>query len=336
MRNIGSMSSKWIAAILTSTAFVASSLAADPVVDTTVTPAPAVVTYSRLADSPPFVTYAAYQISITNNSTNALNNVRFEGVTSVVGSTTVTPFSAPFVSAIGITCTTPVAPTAISCSIGQLRGGGGSTSFIVIFQAPIGGAQIDLAWTNYYAEGSNDSGAHVDTNTGTAVTTLGTPVDTEVKTYVLPGGTFFTGLTGVATAADAWTTTVTVPAFAKAEVVESTLASTCSSDLLDCRTSALNIPGTFANLVITLRRDVSTIRKGAKIDNSQLYYAADGVNFDANPVPLCADVGGAPSLAFPRCVQSRTEFTKKTAPTPDWEGDWQWVVWAFSNGVMKN
>jgi hypothetical protein len=308
--------------------------AGDPNVTTSVTALPAIVTYSRPADSPPFVTYAAYEVTVTNLSQNTLNNVRLDGVTTVAGSTS----TAPFDSAVGLSCaTTNATQTAISCAIGQLRGGGGTTSFVVIFRSPPDGTRIDFAWQNFYSEGSNDNGAHVDTNTGTTSTVLGTPTATEVKTYVPPGGgSFYTGFTGVATAADPWTTNVTVPAAAKAEVVETQQPSICSPDLLTCEVSMVTIPGTFEHLIIWLRRDASTIRKGAKIANSAVYYSADGITFDPNPIPKCADVGGGPSTEHPRCIQSQTEFTKKTAPTPEYEGDWQWVILAIINGGYRN
>ena len=247
-----------------------SAIAADPNVVSTVTAVPSTVTYSRPDESPPLVTYVAYEISIINKSKNTLNNVRVVGSTDVVGSTQ----AAPFVVSIGLGCApTNVSATAIECSVGQLRGGGGSSSFVVIFQAPTEGASVDFAWTHFYSEGSNDSGAHTDTNAGTTSTTLGTPIATELKTYVPPtGGTFFTGSTGVATSGDPWTTTVNVPSFAKAEVKETSSLITCAPNLLTCETSTLTIPGIFPKLIITLRRDVSTIAKSAKISSARIYY----------------------------------------------------------------
>src|SRR5512134_2470624 len=151
-----------------------SAIAADPMVVISVTAVPSIVTYSRPDESPPLVTYAAYEVGVVNNSTNTLNNVRLVGATSVAGAASQ---SAPFVASVGLDCTTTdLAATTIECSIGQLRGGGGSSSFVVVFQAPTEGASVDFAWTVYYAEGSNDNGAHNDTNSGTTSTALGTPI----------------------------------------------------------------------------------------------------------------------------------------------------------------
>jgi hypothetical protein len=228
--------------------------------------------------------------------------------------------------------------TAIECSIGQLRGGGGSSSFVVIFQAPTEGASVDFAWTNYYSEGSNDNGAHTDTNSGTTSTTLGTPIATELKTYVPPtGGTFFTGSTGVATLSDTWTTTVNVPSSAKAEVIESTLPSTCAPNLLTCEVSTLTIPGIFPKLIIKLRRDASTIAKSAKISSARIHYSNPTtpdprITYPYELLP-CTDTtwGPLPQVGIP-CLNKRTEYTKRTAPTPDWEGDWEFEIWALDNG----
>ncbi|WP_410959735.1 hypothetical protein, partial [Salmonella sp. SAL4356] len=48
-------------------------MASDPNVSSVVNAVPTIVTYSRPLDSPPFVTYAAYEVTIVNNSTNTLN-----------------------------------------------------------------------------------------------------------------------------------------------------------------------------------------------------------------------------------------------------------------------
>jgi len=315
-------------------------VAADPNVASTVTAVPATVTYSRPNESPPLITFVAYEISIVNNSKNVLNKVRMVGSTSVAGAETQT---ASFVASIGLTCVaTNVSATAIECLIGQLRGGGGSSSFIAIFQAPTEGAAVNFAWTHFYSEGANDSGAHTDTNTGTTSTVLGTPIATELKTYVPPaGGTFFTGSTGVATSSDPWTTTVNVPSFAKAEVKETSSLLTCAPNLLTCESSELKIPGIFPKLVVTLRRDVSTIAKGAKINSARITYT-DPTTPDPRivyPYELlpCTDTtwGPLPQVGIP-CLNKRTEYTKRTAPTPDWIGDWGFEIWAIDNGRYLN
>ncbi len=306
-------------------------LAADNYV-THVTPQPGTVTLSSVTQP----TFAAYEITITNNKPNTISGVRLIGTANVVGGVE----KATFKSSTGIACQTTTDLNSVSCPLDQVAGGGTSVTFSVTFNAPSDGTQINFVWSSVFDE---SGGGASDGAAGTTMTVLSPPDPSKVTSRVPQGGTsftFFTGTTGVATPADPWTTTVVVPPVMNAttaEVVELEPQSACSSDLRDCRVSKLDIPGTFASLVITLRRDVSTIRKGAKIVNSLLYYSAGGVIFDSNPIPLCSDIPGAPSsTTVPRCIQSRAAYTKRTAPTPAYEGDWEWVILAITNGGYRN
>jgi hypothetical protein len=307
----------------------APSYAADPNVASLVTPVPAIVTYSRVSPTV-LTTYAAYEISITNNSTNVLNNVRVEGFTDVVGSTQ----DATFVASVGLTCsTTNPALTAISCSIGKLLSGG-SASFVVVFKTPTAGSSIEFAWTNYFSEGANDNGAHNDTNSGTASTTLGTPTATEVKSFALPGDSFFTGQTGIASPADAFTTKVTVPAYAKAEVVESTFTTGCTN-FLTCWQTDLTIPGTFSPyLTVVVSQDKANIKPGTKIGSVVLEYKY----FDVNNVLQTYIVGACASPTTPLtnglpCIASSVHYKKGTPGwTADLDGDFVWTLISLKNG----
>lgn len=318
--------------------------AADPNVVVTVTAVPTIVSLSRPTATPPLNTFAAYEVSITNNSTNTKNRVRFTGATNVVGANQTAPFFPP---SIGLACvTTNTAQTAIECTVGQLRGGGDSIAFVVIFKTPTAGTQINFPWTAFYGEGSGDSqgASHLDFTSGAAQTALGTPTATEVRTYVPPaGGTFFTGNSGVAgPAGDPFTVTVTVPTFAKAEVVESTDTSPCPF-AYTCfgRNTQFTIPGQFDHLTYILRLDALEIKRlkpGTQIGSTRLFYRADATA--ANPFPqdveiyLCSITGG-PTHGNP-CIESRVEYTKKTAPTPDYIGDFQWVIQAVDNGRIRS
>jgi len=310
-------------------------LASDPLVGVTVVAVSGTETVSN--SRPPLITYMAFKVDVVNNSTNTLNNVRLVGSTSVA--------AASFVPSSGLACVTTTGANVIECSIGQLRGSGaGTSSFVVVFQAPPTGTSVDFNWTLYYGEGSNDSGgaAHVDTTTGVAPVALGTPSTTKLKTYVPPGGgTFYTGL-GVAIPGDKWTTTVNVPSATTADVEETTDDTDCAraADLTTCEASTLTIPGTFdPKLIITLRRDASTIAKGAKIGSAEIHYSNPAtpdprITYPYTVLP-CTDTtwGPLPQPGIP-CENrpARTEFTKKTAPTPDWVGDWQFEIWAKTNG----
>ncbi|MGA0612025.1 hypothetical protein [Caldimonas sp. KR1-144] len=321
-------------------------LAASPTVDISVVPVPATVSYSRPSATPPLVTRAAYEVRIVNQSTNTINDVRFLATSQVIGATA----SAPFAEAIGASCqATDAAKLSVSCSLGQLRGGGGAdatTSFVLVFNAPPAGSSISLAWTAAYGEGLGDStgASHVDTQTGSAATLLGTPTATDVRSYIpTAGAKIFTGLNGIATPGDPWTTTVVVPAFAKAEVVEDLDANSCAPDLLICVRSTLTIPGSFNYLLVTLRRDVSTLKPGAKIANAVLRYQPGSViNGEFVPSGTPVDIvacdllpGRVPNATTRRCVDYRLEYTKKNSPSADYLGDWEFGLKALENGRVS-
>ncbi len=312
-------------------------LAADPKVVVTVTPAPPIVTLATVDPLTSVVvqqTYAAYEVFVQNNSTNTLNKVHLDGSTSVTGGSG--GETAPFDSSIGASCTTTTTDgTSISCPLGQLNGkGAGTSSFVVIFKAPAAGATIVFSWTLYYSEGSGDSSGaqHLDNTTGTSFTTLGTPVDTEVRTYVpASGATFYTG-TGIALSTDSWATTVTVPRDANAHVLE-TAGSTeaCPDPTYTCLgdISTLTIPGTFSKITVILRLDASRIRPpGAKISNAKVFYKADGETTYAE-VLNCTTPG---TVGPDPCISSRIEYTKKNTTNPDLYGDWEFVIIATHNG----
>lgn len=340
-----------LAALAASALLCGPAMAGNPLVAVTVTAIPTTVTFSRPALTRPLTTYAAYEISVANNSTNTLNNVRFTGATSVQLGSPVAR-SAPFRESIGAACSaTDATLTSITCAIGQLRGGGGSIKFIAIFDSPAivdvlkpcpaaSCDQINFATRTFYSEGGNDSGgaAHTDTTDLSVSTELGTPTTTVVRSFVPSGGgQFFTGIDGVPRAgspgspADLWTTTVSVPSLADkgAEVMESVNLEACSSDVTACFFSDVTIPGTFAGLVITLRRDASTIAKGAKIANAAIFYRHLSTGTFA-AVQACSITGG-PQPGVP-CIAARTEYTKRNAPTPELIGDWEFVIHAVDNG----
>jgi len=333
-------------------------------ITTVVTPISSNVTYSRNAvdKTPALVTYVGYVVQISNVSGNTINNIRFTATTSV----TDLQESAIFSSAEGVSCTASAGGTSIDCSVGQLKAGSSYPPFAVFFVAPkkdtltatpdgVAGQCdttdcVKFSGITYYAEGTG--GVPQSTPDNSTVTwaadpvTLGTTNVVNVKSAVPKGGgTLFTGAGAVATATDTWATEVVVPPttiYTTAEILEETTPITCAPDLLTCSTSTLAIPGSFANLVIFLRRDVSTIAKNAKISSARVYYSdpqtpAVGVTYPYEVLP-CTNTttyGSLPKPGIP-CIKSRTEFTKRTAPTPEWEGDWQFEIWALDNGRYVN
>lgn len=316
--------------------------AASPDVVISVVPVPAVVTYSRPTATPPLVTRAAYEVTITNRSNNTLNEVRFEAATTVQGAAQ----AAPFIEAIGFACAASSA-TATRCSIGTLRGKGDRRSFVLLFAAPTAGSAVVLNWVANYSEGRKDSpgASHGDTQTGAATTPLGTPIVTEVRSYIpTTGGSVYTGQTGVATFADPFTTTVQVPSWAKAEVLEAQSAQSCSAAYTLCATSTLTIPGSFAYLTIILRRDASTIVSGANIANAVLRYEPGSNDASGNFVPSGPPVDiiscdllpdRLPNAANKRCLDYRRRYDLTNSPTIDWKFDWEFGLRALENGRIS-
>lgn len=318
---------------------------------TVVTPLQTNVTYSTAAvgSTPALATYLGYRVTVANDpsNTNTINNIRFTGATAATDGAEV----AAFASAEGIACSTSAGGTAIDCAIGTLRAGQ-SISFAVFFTSPLkvtngvadadGQDAVAFSGITYYAEGTGGINSVPQNSTvafAAAPVQLGTNSPTLVRSAVQKsGGQLFTG-GAVATAADPWTTTVSVPAtatYTTAELAESISPIPLAPNLLNQSSTVLTIPGSFAKLVITLRRDASTIVKGAKIGSAVLYYAklATDVPF---AVPACTDTsyGTLPQPGIP-CVAQRAEYTKKTSPTPEWEGDWEFVVYALDNGRYTN
>jgi hypothetical protein len=333
-------------------AFASSAFAGAGVLNTVVEPLSPNVTYSIPgATSPPaLVTYVGYSVSISNAGGNTINHIRFTGTTAVTDGAEVAEFD----SAEGATCeTTNAAKTAISCTIGQLSGGSAFPTFAVFFKAPAkvtngvadaaGSDVVSYSGLVYYGEGTGGPNSVPDNsirNWSATAVTLGTANAVLVKSGVpKSGGTFYTGSGGAATAADPLTTIVKVPGrstYTTAEVFESSIAQSCSPNPAYCLSTELTIPRQgldFAFLEITLRRDASTIVKGAKIANAELFYAPDGSPPGVLGVPILAcNADGTIPSGQRRCIFSRQEFTKKTAPTPAFEGDWEFVVRAFENG----
>lgn len=351
--------------------------AAAGITATNVFPLSTTVTYSRPADPPrvsALTTYVAYSVTVSNVSGNTINNVVLEGTAVVAEPSEVLTFS----SADGASCTAtgPGNPVTISCNIGQLRANTSAAPITVFFIAPFQGTTSLDDYVGFYgrvttAEGANKGNSPNDSvdfwplpaNTqppqlcaGPSLenpalqqpcvgVALGTPQLASVKSAVpKSGGTVFTGDGAVATAADPWTTTVAIPAASistTADVLESISPIAYAPNLLNRSESVLTIPGTFAQLVITLRRDVSTLAKGAKINSAEIRYSEprDGgglrITYPYTLLP-CTDTtyGVLPQEGIP-CLFKRTAYTKRSAPTPDWEGDWEFIIYALDNGKYE-
>lgn len=230
---------------------------------------------------------------------------------------------------------------------------------------------INLSATVNYGEGTNDStgASHPDQVVATSQAALGTVVYDNIKTVVpkkIGTQTVLAMVTGsgVATPSDPWTTTVSLPLLDSYGTLTAQTASidefprndgsepvtgSCSPYANGCRVTQLYIPGYSATtsaqgyIQITLRRDASTIVNPtgggkAKITDLYLCYFKDGTtgtqNCDAsspNRVPMCSDVGGAPSPGQP-CIWSRKIYKNNEGPTRDYDGDAEYIIRARDNG----
>ena len=342
-------------------------MAQQRLVDTVVTALSDRITYSREATtSPPrpaLITYVPYLVEITNKGTNTLNNVRFEGASSVAD----LQESAPFSSSQGAVCVERSAPTQISCTVGQLRAGR-TASFVVFFKSPIQDFsniepegfvdKVSFSGTTWFAEGTTDSSTSPENSSSTsniASIPLGTTSAVRIKTAVQKGGgAFFTGTSGAPDPVDTFATRLSIPAlptgnYAIAEITEKKPTDGDPDYKCPDSVSCLDIvnvsvrnkdeggtPLTFSAspgtdplsqyLVITLRRDKSQFT--GNIGRVVVYY--DGVSImpcanNADPIP----VGQA------RCVYDR-RVLKKNDPevraNPDLEGDAQITILAKENG----
>jgi len=324
-------------------------LAANADVQVTVSPIPTAVSVKRDG----LTTYAAYQVTVQSSTTNVINQAVFAASANVVGGTS--GDAAPYVQTVPAASCLPGATTSsVQCAIGQLRGVsdpvGSKASFVVIFKAPGSGSELDLNWTFTYSNGNspNSTPSTILSFSGTTATQLVTSLTADQRVgftsyFPTTGGAFFTAFSqanvvgGVATASANWTTTVLIPNQVTPNtvtVVQSDSLQSCSADVTVCKQSDITIPNqTFNGLTFILRRDASTIKPGAKIANAVIYYQ-HLPTLAPVPVHACAITGG-PQPGAP-CMASSTAYTKKNAPTPDFIGDWEFVISAVDNGRFTN
>jgi hypothetical protein len=299
-------------------------------------------------------TYATYTVTVTKKDApdGQHGQLRFQGSTSVADLPAGSTESATLVSFSGAHCSS-VGSSTIDCDIdGTLNATGQTVSFSVTFKTPSAGTSITLGGQTLATESSFGNTYFEVTDSASATTVLTVPDPNKVSTYVpttTTKTTFYTGIHGgTATQDDTWTTTVVVPPASQAttaSVAETVSAVTCAANLLTCSTSALAIPGTFANLTIILRRDATTIARHAKISSAKIFYdnpahADPRVAYPLQVLP-CNDTtyGPLPQSGIP-CIASRKDYPDRSSrkqPVPaGFEGDWEFVIFAIDNGRFTN
>jgi hypothetical protein len=284
-----------------------SAFAGSGTIVTNVTSLSDLVTWSRDAyksknlNLDPLVSYVGYNVEVSNPSGNTINNIVFQGTTTVSGSNE----AAEFDSAYGATCNLIANPAGysanartISCTIGQLTAGNPYPKFGVFFKAPKTGTSVYFSGVTYYAEGTGGVPSsqpansvvcwpgNVATITGDCSTTaplvvaLGTPNPTSVISGVPhSGATLYTGDQNTDSTVYTLNTKVKVP-----QVSTYVLATIALTDAtLDCRiftkcwNSAITIPGTFSPyLTIVLRQDASSIiNNSSSINDATIKYRTE-------------------------------------------------------------
>jgi hypothetical protein len=317
-------------------------------------------------------TYAAYEVSITNTSGNTTNAIQFGGSTNVTGDLTASAGDAGAVATFIETLQNDACTgggTSFQCNFAQMQNGA-NQSFVVIFAVPAladastwaTGAAINLTWTLDYASG-NSSGTPTSlicngqpaapppciatVSTG-LTTTLDGQILSDLTSYIPSfGGIFFTGdgLSARPTSLPATSVTkLTIPAgleLTTAQVKQLVTVGGFTSATTTTNRTYITVPSgsLFSDFAtIELRRDASTIAKGAKIANAAVLYSHDAeVTNQIDPtdtLPACP-TGGVPTASAPVCVFDRIEFTKKNAPTADDVGDWLFIIHALENGGFK-
>jgi hypothetical protein len=340
------------------------------------------VTAERQAESTSYtgrgsLNFVSYKLTVANVGGNVVNNIVVRATSRVLPATAsdtdagawpASTVLAPYNSSSSAVCTVTTAVNQVSCAVGQLRPlgqGGTPVTYLVWFASPTRtgdpgfAEEINLQWSASYSDSSN--GERIDSDAGianapTSIDAFGLLTNEFKSAVPLGGATLSTGSLngdGLPTPQDPWTTTVVVPGavadFKQARGTERSDGIIESSDLIDRRITELVIPDTnYApnKIVITLRRDFSTIRKGSRISNSVIYYTKtiDGdpsLATDRAVVVLCTSVPengpyiDATGVARP-CIRSRAAAPAKKVVNGRSEGYWQWVIEAFENGRYIN
>ena len=308
-------------------------------------------------------TYVSYNVALTHYSNpELLTNVGFTATTSVLSASNqvVTGQAARFQS-FPTGCSANADLTVLTCALPNITDANATYTFSVTVKAPSAGDHVSLMSNASYSE---DNGPVQNAPSTTVLTALTAPDPLVVSTFVQPtGGTVYTGTNNgfpAPTPSNTWAALVNVPPIpggTTASIVNLIADPGCprAANLLDCSTSKITIPGTFSNLVITLRRDASTITKKANITTAIVYYDQPAhpdprINYlgFAFHVPACTDTtyGSLPQSGIP-CLSARNAVyapvKDKDKKAKDKDDDkfknllyWEFVIQAIDNGRFTN
>lgn len=339
------------------------------------------VTAERQAESTSYTgsgsfNFVSFKLTVANVGGNVVNNISVRATSRVLpasasdtdpSSWPASTLLAPYNSASSPACTPGSAANVVDCTVGQLRSAseaGSSKTFVVWFASPTRTSdpgypeEVNLQWDAFYSDQSG--GQRIDSDAGiadfpTSIDAYGLLTNEFKSAVPLAGATLSTGSEngdGLPSPLDPWTTTVVVPGavadYKQARGTERSDGILESSDLVDRRITELEIPDTNYSpnkIVITLRRDFSTIRKGSKITNSVVYYTRTIVGDPSQPadravVLFCESVpANGPYFdgnIWRPCIRDRSAVPNKKVVTGKSQGYWQWVIEAYENGRYIN
>ncbi|MEP6738764.1 MAG: hypothetical protein ABJA61_00210 [Caldimonas sp.] len=300
--------------------------------------------------------YVSYRVTLTHHGNpEPLTNVGFRATTSVLDSSNdvVSGQAATFLS-FPAACSVNEHLTVLTCAFPDIADANAGYAFSVTVKAPGAGDHVSFASSASYSE---NHGPVQTAPSSTAVTALTAPGPLLVSTFVRPsGGKVYTGFhNGLPepTPSGTWAALVEVPPIpggTTASITNVVADPGCprAANLLDCSTSKMTIPGTFTpDLVITLRRDASTITKKADIASSIVYYDRPAhpdprINYlgFAFQVPACSSTtyGPLPQSGIP-CIRSRSAVSKQVGGHGQDQGRllyWEFVILAVDNGRFTN
>jgi hypothetical protein len=301
------------------------------------------ISYSEPAQNkkPALDSVVTYLVTITSESGNTINKVRYVPTFSAAKSTS-DPLPAVFIEDPGSPCKFDSAaiPPSVVCQVGQLQAQSPTTTFAIFFKSPLNpgeGAELygsfKLGGTAYFAEGTTDD---PDAPNSSAVmtpafVTLGTNSTTVVKSGVKKGGgSVFTGTGGVPTEFDKNASLLSVPAlpsgydygFSKLDEDESPASCPTSAGCLaqfgvtvtDKENGAkLRFEPVITNgtdpltqyIVVKLRRD-DTLFTGS-IAKASIYYLVDGGTTWVKVEPCQQATDPIPS-GWDRCIYDSRVF----------------------------
>ncbi len=323
---------------------------ADPSVSAELNVINAEVTYSRPAakQEEALITYAAYRLTVWNNSTNVLNRIYLNATAANVNGTDPVLFDDPplaDIAASAYTCSGFNAST-LNCTTSLSIPPGGSTSFVVVARAPADGQKIRIVWSAGGHEGNGQGNGCCAVTGPAAETTLidatsGT-FTTNAQSFIKnTGGKLFTGDRWITRAEDPITTLVIIPGFNTEPYDLGQISETPSTDpncaaqgrFTTCYQSFISVPrvdfsqgsGSPTNFfTIVVRLDSAVINRTTKIDDVDVRYDGESVYMCGNTFPE-----QYPCIVDRRVLRNQNSVENYTS---DLKNDYQWTIKHFRNG----